>query len=74
MQFQRVPDFRLAVSVELLLKRLQRIVDQREIEAHHDVAMPILGRVPPDVGAAEYSLELGCPTAVVIVLQQRYPQ
>ena len=71
---QSVPDFRETVGLELPLQGLQLVVDRREVEAQHDVAVALRGRALPDVGAGEGGVELVAPPAVVVVLQQRHPQ
>ena len=68
--FQCMPDLQPAVFLEVALQRLQRVVESREIEAQHDVAMPLVRRFAADVGAAEHALEGVGAVAVVVVLQQ----
>ena len=63
-----------AVGFELPLQRFQLVVDHREVEAQGDVAALLSGRLPPDVGTGEGSVEVAGPEAVVVVLQQRDPQ
>ena len=74
MPFQRTPELRVAVGLELPLQGLQLVVDRREVEAQDHVAVMLSRRVAADVGAGEGGVELVAPPAVVVVLQQRHPQ
>ena len=70
---QRVPDLQPAVLLEVAFEHLQSVVEGGEIEAQHDVAIPLVRRLPGDVGAAEHGVEGVAAGPVVVVLQQGYP-
>ena len=70
---QHVPEHGQAMELELLLQRVERILECGEVEPQDDVAAALVRRVAADVGAAEHRVEFAREATVVVVLQQGDP-
>ena len=70
---QRVPNHHLTILFKVVFEGFQRVFERRKVEAQHDVAMAVFGRLPPQVRAVEDGLKFVGSLAVVVVVQQGHP-
>ena len=63
-----------AVGLEAFAQGLEGVVEGGEVEAQDDVARPVVGGPPPDVGAVEDGVPLVGAGPVVVVLEHRHPE